>query len=88
MNLRSYKILKRVKLGLFLYSLLTLCSAASAAEPPSITVTRLGDGPIITPEMDDRMGGNIQGPSLIKVPTWVDNPLGKYYLYFADHRGT
>ena len=88
MNLRSYKILNRVKLGLFLHSLLTLCSAASAAEPPSITVTRLGDGPIITPEMDDRMGGNIQGPSLIKVPTWVDNPLGKYYLYFADHRGT
>ena len=88
MNLRSYKILKRVKLGLFLHSLLTLCSAAGAAEPPSITITRLGDGPIITPEMDDRMGGNIQGPSLIKVPTWVDNPLGKYYLYFADHRGT
>ena len=55
MNLRSYKILKRVKLGLFLHSLLTLCSAAGAAEPPSITVTRLGDGPIITPEMDDRM---------------------------------
>lgn len=33
------------------------------------------------------MGGNIQGPSLIKVPQWVDNPLGAYYLYFADHRG-
>ncbi|MBT8147602.1 MAG: hypothetical protein KJN90_12165 [Gammaproteobacteria bacterium] len=38
--------------------------------------------------MDDRMGGNIQGPSLIKVPDWVENPLGNYYLYFADHRGT
>ena len=34
------------------------------------------------------MGGNIQGPSLIKVPDWVVNPLGSYYLYFADHRGT
>jgi len=33
------------------------------------------------------MGGNIQGPSLIKVPEWVENPLGQYYLYFADHRG-
>lgn len=75
-------------LTLFLYSLFLMVSNTQAAEPPSITVTRLGDGPIITPEMDARMGGNIQGPSLIKVPDWVENPLGSYYLYFADHRGT
>jgi len=37
--------------------------------------------------MDARMGSNIQGPSLIKVPEWIENPLGAYYLYFADHRG-
>ena len=52
------------------------------------TVTRLGDGPIIAQHMDGRMGGNVQGPSLIRVPEWIENPLGKYYLYFADHRGT
>lgn len=75
-------------LALLLYSLFVLSSAARAAEPANITVTRLGDGPIITPDMDTRMGGNIQGPSLIKVPDWVENPLGNYYLYFADHRGT
>ena len=75
-------------LALLLYSLSVLFSAAQAAEPANITVTRIGDGPIITPEMDTRMGGNIQGPSLIKVPDWVENPLGNYYLYFADHRGT
>ena len=33
------------------------------------------------------MGSNIQGPSLIRVPDWVEDPLGEYYLYFADHRG-
>lgn len=75
-------------LVLLLISLSVLFSAARAAQPANITVTRLGDGPIITPEMDTRMGGNIQGPSLIKVPEWVENPLGNYYLYFADHRGT
>ena len=32
-------------------------------------------------------GDNINGPSLIKVPDWVKNPLGKYYLYFAHHQG-
>ena len=37
--------------------------------------------------MDARMGANINGPSLIRVPDWVDNPLGKYYLYFAHHQG-
>jgi len=31
---------------------------------------------------------NINGPSLIRVPSWVQNPLGKYYLYFAHHIGT
>ena len=52
------------------------------------SVTRLGDGPIVTQNMDDRMGSNVQGSSLIRVPDWIENPLGKYYLYFADHRGT
>jgi hypothetical protein len=51
-------------------------------------VTRLGDGPIIAPDMDRRMGSNINGPSLIRVPDWVASPLGRYYLYFADHNGT
>lgn len=51
------------------------------------TLVRLGDGPIIVADMDDRMGSNIQGPSMIRVPEWIENPLGKYYLYFADHRG-
>lgn len=58
-------------------------------EPPRApTITRLANGPIIVPDMDATMGSNIQGPSLIRVPDWVENPLGKYYLYFADHRGT
>ena len=50
-------------------------------------VSRFNDNPIIHPDMDERMGNNINGPSLIRVPEWVQNPLGKYYLYFADHKG-
>ena len=37
--------------------------------------------------MDGRMGDNINGPSLIRVPDWVRNRLGRYYLYFAHHDG-
>ena len=50
-------------------------------------VVRQGDGPIIAPDMDDRMGANINGPSLIRAPDWLPNRLGEYYLYFADHQG-
>ncbi len=38
--------------------------------------------------MHKRMGDNINGPSLVRVPDWVENPLGRYYLYFAHHQGT
>ena len=75
-------------LSLLIYPFLVLSFAAYSAEALNINITRLGGAPIITPEMDARMGGNIQGPSLIKVPDWVENSLGNYYLYFADHRGT
>lgn len=72
----------------FCLSHFALANLSYGAELADFTITRLAGGPIITPNMDERMGGNIQGPSLIKVPDWVRNPLGKYYLYFADHRGT
>ncbi|HJP07389.1 MAG TPA: hypothetical protein QF882_08065 [Arenicellales bacterium] len=53
-----------------------------------ITATRLVDEPLIHPAMDERIGSNINGPSLIRVPDWVEQPLGHYYLYFAHHKGT
>ncbi|PZQ57246.1 MAG: hypothetical protein DI570_20210 [Phenylobacterium zucineum] len=37
--------------------------------------------------MDARMGANIEGPSLIRTPDWLPGRLGRYYLYFADHKG-
>jgi hypothetical protein len=51
-------------------------------------IQRLFDYPIITPDLDDSIGKNINGPSIIKVPDWVADPLGQYYLYFAHHQGT
>lgn len=51
-------------------------------------VERLPGNPMVTPEIDARIGTNVNGPSLVRVPEWVDDPLGVYYLYFAHHRGT
>lgn len=50
-------------------------------------VRRFLENPIIRPHMDGRMGDNVNGPSLIRVPDWVERPLGRYYLYFAHHDG-
>jgi hypothetical protein len=57
------------------------------ADTTTVRVERLVDAPIITPATDPSIGTNIQGPSLIAVPDWVERPLGRYYLYFADHKG-
>ena len=51
-------------------------------------VERFPGNPIIKPDMQGRTGSNINGPSLLRVPDWLERPLGKYYLYFAHHRGT
>ena len=50
-------------------------------------VKRLVEKPIIYPELNPTIGHNINGPSLIRVPDWLPDPLGKYYLYFAHHQG-
>ena len=68
-------------------ALLLLIYQTSCAQPDS-AVVRIGDAPIITADLfEGEAGENINGPSLIKVPDFVRNPLGKYYLYFAHHHG-
>ena len=54
---------------------------------PHYDVERFSSNPIIGQEMGEDLGNNINGPSLIRVPSWVKHRLGKYYLYFAHHRG-
>lgn len=53
----------------------------------AVSVERSAGNPIISLDMGD-LGGNINGPSLIRTPEWLKSPLGKYYLYFAHHNGT
>jgi len=55
------------------------------ARTGSILVRRFG--PLITPESHPAAGANINGPSLLRVPDWVEWPLGRHHLYFADHKG-
>lgn len=61
----------------------------------SFKAKRLLDKPIIYPKIHPKLVAevnkfgytNINGPSLIKVPDWINNKLGNYYCYFAHHKG-
>lgn len=52
-----------------------------------ITASRHSANPLITNNSSKTLNGNINGPSVIRVPSWIKNPLGKYYMYFAHHHG-
>ena len=61
--------------------------ACSVEKVERIQVERLSTNPIITGASSATLRDKINGPSLIRVPSWVKNPLGKYYLYFGHHKG-
>jgi hypothetical protein len=50
-------------------------------------VQRCSAYPIVHQGLDPSLGNNINGPSLIRVPEWLPDPLGRYYLFFAHHNG-
>ena len=51
-------------------------------------VRRFDSNPIIHWSMSPSLGGNVNGPSLVRAPSWVSEPLGRYYLYFAHYKGS
>ena len=59
------------------------------AQPPAarpLEVQRLG--PVLTAASGTfTQESNINGPALLAAPSWLPARLGKYYLYFAQHRG-
>ena len=60
----------------------------SAQQPASgpVRVTRFATNPLVTVKSSSTLGGNVNGPTVIRVPDWVERPLGRYYMYFANHR--
>jgi hypothetical protein len=63
----------------------TVAPLLHAAE--TVSVTRLAGNPLVTVKSSPSLGGNVNGPSVIRVPAWVKQPLGRYYMYFAHHKG-
>ncbi len=54
---------------------------------PSVRIVRSQSNPLLSTDANPELGDNINGPSVIFVPEWLPNPLGRYYLYFAHHKG-
>lgn len=53
----------------------------------AISATRFASNPLVTVNSSPTLGDNVNGPSVIRVPDWVERPLGRYYMYFAHHKG-
>ena len=52
-----------------------------------VRAIRFKENPLITLAMSPSIGDNVNGPTVIRVPAWVERPLGRYYMYFAHHSG-
>jgi hypothetical protein len=78
---RGTRLFEEAKAGLPSYT--------EPQQAPRQKVFRFPENPIIRPEMlPGNDGLNINGPSIVRVPDWVQKPLGRYYLYFAHHKGS
>lgn len=54
---------------------------------PAVRATRLRQNPLVTIKSSSTLGDNVNGPSVVRVPSWVSKPIGRYYMYFAHHTG-
>ncbi len=59
-----------------------------AQDAASLKLLRLVQNPLITVKSSPTLEGNVNGVTVIRVPAWVQRPLGRYYMYFANHMGT
>src|SRR3990172_10875724 len=62
-------------------------SLAAVGHGASTNAVRFPENPLITLGMSPSLGDNANGPTVIRVPAWVEKPLGRYYMYFAHHSG-
>jgi len=52
-----------------------------------VRAVRLTQNPMITVQSSPSLSDNVNGPSIVRVPAWVKQPMGRYYAYFAHHKG-
>jgi hypothetical protein len=58
------------------------------AEKSPWVARRTSSLPVLSGLAEERGYVNINGPTVIRVPNWIRRPLGRYYMYFAHHKGS
>src|SRR5215831_8994742 len=71
----------------FAIAALLACATAVGVRGAEVRATRFRENPLITLATSPSIGDNANGPTVIRVPSWVEHPLGRYYMYFAHHSG-
>jgi hypothetical protein len=66
---------------------LAALAATALTSAQSARASRFAENPLITLSTSPSIGDNANGPTVIRVPRWVQRPLGRYYMYFAHHSG-
>jgi hypothetical protein len=69
------------------FRLYALFLPAIALQGAEVSAARFSENPLITVSSSPSVGDNLNGPSVIRVPPWINKPLGRYYMYFAHHKG-
>ena len=67
-------------LALFVTTWPSFLRSAQQATPGTVRVTRFATNPLVTVKSSSTLGGNVNGPTVIRVPDWVERPLGRYYM--------
>jgi hypothetical protein len=70
-----------------LLRIMLVAAVACAPASAQVKTARLKGNPLITTRTSTSLGTNVNGPTVIRVPDWVQRPLGRYYMYFANHMG-
>jgi hypothetical protein len=68
-------------------AVLAALAVTALASAQSARASRFAENPLITLSTSPSIGDNANGPTVIRVPRWVQRPLGRYYMYFAHHSG-
>jgi hypothetical protein len=78
---------RRRPAGRLLAAWLLAAGSLIGTSAPAVTARRFAENPLLTAASSPTLGTKLNGPSVIRVPSWIKHPLGRYYLYFAHHDG-
>lgn len=84
----SYLLLATAVAGVVLLAWYWPRYAYLPASPAPWSLERVGTDPLLIDVAQEHGYSNICCQAVIQVPDWVQNALGRYYLYFSHHKGS